>query len=225
MAKLDFNRTHFVGAQVIDFDPSCREPRLKLTLSALQRGPIRFCRGNLIAHENKSADYLFLVVSGVVRSCKMFENGNRSIGAFYLSGDLFGWRNPNFSIEAATDAVVLFIKRRPLISIAERENRIASFLLDITSNELRRSQDHALLMSKDATCRVAAFIVELSKRSGGMNCLHLPMSHQDIADYLGLTIETLSRVITGLEQTGLVTRESPRRLIIRDKLALERMMD
>jgi CRP-like cAMP-binding protein len=60
------------------------EQTLKSALSALQRGPIRFRRNHVIACEGDSADYVFLVVNGVLRSCKTFQNGNRSVVAFYL---------------------------------------------------------------------------------------------------------------------------------------------
>jgi len=228
MANLDFGQGDIVAPKgnespVVGADSN--EKTLKRTLSALQRGPFRFQRNNILAFEDGSNEYLFLVLGGVVRTCKTFKDGSRRVVAFYLSGDLFGWPDPHLSIEAATDAIVLFIKRGPLVSIAARDNRIGSFLLDITTNELRRAQEHALLMSRDATCRVATFLTEFSKRSKRSNCLDLPMSHQDIADHLGLTIETLSRVITGLERAGSITRESPRKLIIRNQLALERAMD
>jgi CRP/FNR family nitrogen fixation transcriptional regulator len=198
------------------------EHTLKRALSALQRGPIRFRRDNVIACEGERADYLFLVVSGVVRHCKTFENGSRNIVAFYLPGDLFGW-NDALSVEAAADAMVVFIKRAGLLAIASQESRVASLLLAATTNDIRRSHEHILLMNKSATCRVAAFFNDLWKRSGKFKYLDLPVSHQDIADYLGLTIETLSRSITVMEQSGLVSRVSPRRLMILDETALERM--
>ena len=119
---------------------------LKRALSAFQRGPIY--HNNVIACEAGAADFVFFVVSGVVRSCKAYENGGRSISAFYLPGNLFGFTDLKYchlSVEAATDAMVLFIKRVPLLSIALRERRVASFLLAITTNELRRA--HAVLMS------------------------------------------------------------------------------
>jgi CRP/FNR family nitrogen fixation transcriptional regulator len=232
MANLDFgdaliaSRPRKASALGTDFSEAFfNEVALKRALSALQRGPIRFHRDNVIACDGDSADYLFLVVSGVVRTCKTFENGSRNIVAFYLPGELFGWPNLDLSVEAATDAIVLFIKRKPLNALAARENRIANFLLELMTNELKRAQEHALLMGRNARCRVTRFLTELSSRSGKLASLDLPMSHKDIADHLGLTIETLSRVITGLERTGLVSRASPRRLIIKNKLALERVLD
>jgi len=215
LVNLDFDKTPLVQASLGDVDPLRGQPDVKRRLSALQRGPFRFQRDNIISHEDESADYLFLVIGGIVRSCKIYENGTRSIVAFYLPGDLFGWSDLNHSIEAATDAVVLFIKRGSLLSLAARENQISGFLLEVLTNELRRAQEHALLLSRDAKCRVATFLTELSERSGRLNCLELPMSHREIAD----------GVITGLEQTGVVARRTSRGLVIRDRSALEQLMD
>jgi CRP/FNR family transcriptional regulator, nitrogen fixation regulation protein len=203
------------------------EQSVKRALSALRRGPIRFRRNNVIACEGDAADYIFLVVGGVVRSCKTFKNGSRSVVAFYLPGALFGWSDQNYSlsVEAASDAMVLFFKRKALASVAARENRVSSFLLELATIELRRAQEHALLMSRSAKCRVAAFLTDLSKRSGRTGLLSLPMSHQDIADHLGLSIETLSRAITELERTGLVARVSHRTLMVRNDYALSHLMD
>jgi CRP/FNR family transcriptional regulator, nitrogen fixation regulation protein len=200
---------------------------LKPALSALQRGPIHFRRNNVIACEGDAADYIFLVVNGVVRSCKTFRNGARNVVAFYLPGDLFGWDDQKctLSVEAATDAMVLFIKRSGLLSLAARESRVSSFLLAITTGELRRAQDHGLLMSRSAKCRVATFLTDLSNRLGKTGSINLPMSHQDIADHLGLTIETLSRTISELERLKLIARVSPRSLIVRNDTSLSLLMD
>src|SRR6476659_2225037 len=200
---------------------------LKPALSALQRGPIRFRRNNVIVCEGDAADYIFMVVSGVVRSCKTFQNGSRNVVAFYLPGDLFGWDDQKctLSVEAATDAMVLFIKRSGLLSLAARESRVSSFLLALTTRELRRAQEHGLLMSRSAKCRLAAFLTDLSNRVGKTGSINLPMSHQDIADHLGLTIETLSRNITELERSGVVVRVSPRNLIVRNDHSLARLVN
>ena len=221
-------RKRAVGTAVDFPEAFGNEQLLKRALSALQRGPIRFQRDNVIAYEGEAADYMYLVISGVVRHCKTFQNGTRNIVAFYLPGDLFGSTDADhrLSVEAAADAMILFIKRSALLSIATRECRVANFLLDITTNELRRAQEHALLMSKDAKCRVATFLTDLWVRLGRPNCLDFPMSHQDIADHLGLTIETLSRTITNLERSGIVVRSQPRKsLLLQNPALLARMMN
>jgi len=209
-------RKGVVGTAVDFPEAFANEKILKRALSALQRGPIRFHRNNVIACEGDTADYMFLVISGVVRHCKTFQKGTRNIVAFYLPGDLFGSTDADhhLSVEAAADAMVLFIKRSALFSIATRECRVANFLLATTTTELRRAHEHALLMSRDARCRVATFLSDFWVRLGKPKCLDFPMSHQDIADHLGLTIETLSRTITNLERLGIVLRSPPRNSLL-----------
>ena len=238
MANLDFCTTPFVEfddtkifgtadtaanfAKVFGDDAS-----LQRKLSALQRGPVRFYRDNVIAFNEDVADYLMFVITGVVRSCKICKSGNRSIVSFYLPGDFIGWVDAklSLSIEAATDTEVLFIKRKGLVSLASRNVRVANVLLTATTNELARAQEHVLLMNKSAKCRAATFLTDLWVRLGKAQYLDVPMSHQDIADYLGLTIETLSRSITDLERSGLISRVTGRALLLRNHFALGRMMN
>ena len=198
---------------------------LQRTLSALQRGPVRFYQDSVIALNEDVADYLMFVVRGVVRSCKVCKSGNRSIVSFYLPGDFVGWVDAklSLSIEAATDTELLFIKRKGLVSLASQNVRLANVLLTATTNELARSQEHVLLMSKSAKCRAATFLSDLWVRLGKAQYLDVPMSHQDIADYLGLTIETLSRSIIDLERAGLIARVPARRLILQNHFGLRRV--
>jgi CRP/FNR family transcriptional regulator, nitrogen fixation regulation protein len=201
---------------------------LQRALSALQRGPVRFYRDNVIALDEDVADYFMFVVNGVVRSCKICQSGTRSVVAFYLPCDFFGWIDPqlSLSIEAATDTEVLFIKRSGLLSLASRDARVANVLLRATTNELARAQEHVLLMSKSAKCRAATFLTDLWVRLGKAQYLDVPMSHQDIADYLGLTAETLSRSITVMERSGLIARvASQRRLLLQNHFGLRRVMN
>jgi len=197
-------------------------------LCALRRGPVRYHRNNVIVCEGDPTDYMFLVVSGTVRTCRTYETGTRSIIAFYLPGDLLGWTNAakhSLSVEAATDAIILFLKRSVLLSVASQERGFANTLLAATTNELLRTQEHAMMISRSAQCRVAKFLTDLWARLGKTACIDIPMSHQDIADHLGLTIETVSRVITNLERAGLVRRVSPQRLILQNQLALKHMLN
>lgn len=201
------------------------EKLVQRTLVALRRGPIRHHRDQVIVCEGDPAHYIFLVIEGIVRSCRTFQNGTRNILGFYLPGEVFGWTDLKhaLSVEAATDAMILYLKRSALLSIAARDSRIASFLLGATTNELRRTQEHALLIGRSAKCRLATFLLDLSSRLGKTKYLDLPMSHQDIADHLGLTIETVSRTITELERSQLVARLSPRTLILLNRPALLRI--
>ena len=202
---------------------------LARSIFALRRGPVRYSRDQTIVVEGDASDYIFLVISGVVRSFRSFQNGTRSIVSFYLPTEFFGLTNhPThlLTAEAVTDANILFFKRSALFSMAKRESRIANFLLTTTLAEIRRTQEHTLLISRTAKSRVASFLIDLSKRIRTQNLLDLPMSHQDIADHLGLTIETISRMITQMERSGLITRgRSYCDLILNNRQALARMAD
>jgi CRP/FNR family nitrogen fixation transcriptional regulator len=216
-------------SSLIKVSPNARETlvadrEIQRALWALRRGPISFRRNNVIACEGDSADYIFMVVSGVVRTCKIFQNGERAVVAFYLPGDLLGWADNThtLSIEAAGNATVLFFKRTSLISMAMRNNKVARLLLDLATNELQRAQEHATLINRSAKTRVLHFLSNLSRRLEKQDPISLPMPHQDIADHLGLTIETLSRTITHLQQCGLVSRQGTRAILLHDARLLSR---
>lgn len=204
-----------------------QQEMLRRNILALRRGPIRYCRNKVIACEGDPADYAFIVVSGVVRTCRTFRDGARSIVAFHLPEELFGWTHEAvhaLSVEAATDAAVLFVKRNALVASAAQNAAIANFLLATTASELRHIQKHSLLIGRDAKFRLASFLIDLATRTGRWNRVDLPMRHHDIADYLGLTIETLSRTITELERAGSIVRQSRRTLVLNDPASLTRML-
>jgi CRP-like cAMP-binding protein len=194
---------------------------------SVRRGPIRYRRNNIIACEGDPADYVFMVVDGVIRRCKTFQNGTRAIVAFHTPGELFGWTDESthaLSIEAATDALVLFFKRKVLMSAAARDHKVASFLLSVATTELRCIQAHSVRINQNAKGRIAGFLLDLSARTGETACVDLPMSHQDVADHLGLSIETVSRTITELVQACLVERASVRTINLINRSALARLL-
>jgi CRP/FNR family transcriptional regulator, nitrogen fixation regulation protein len=96
-------------------------------------------------------------------------------------------------------------------------------LWTLTGRELGRVQDHILLLIKSAQERVAAFLLEMAERVSSGNAVDLPMSRQDIADYLGLTIETVSRTLTRLESAATIEVPTSRRIVLRDRAALSRL--
>ena len=151
--------------------------------------PMPFGRNAEIYGENEPADFVYKVVSGTVRTYKVLADGRRQIGAFYLPGDIFGLESGDehsFSAEAVTDSKVLVIKRSALVALAQRDNDVSRQLWDLTSCELRRVQDHIMLLVKTAQERVVGFLLEMAERMPSGNQVELPMSRQDIADYLGL---------------------------------------
>src|SRR5262245_64096496 len=164
--------------------------------------PRSFARNAEIYGEGEPADYLYKVIIGTVRTYKVLSDGRRQIGAFYMAGDVFGLEmgdEHTFSAEAITEARVLVVKRSALVALAERDSDVARQLWALTGRELSRVQDHIMLLIKTAQERVAGFLLEMADRATHDGAVELPMSRQDIADYLGLTIETVSRTLTTLE--------------------------
>jgi CRP/FNR family transcriptional regulator, nitrogen fixation regulation protein len=185
-----------------------------------------FTRNAEIYGENEPSDYVYKVVSGTVRTYKVLADGRRQIGSFYLPGDIFGLESGDehtFSAEAVTDAKVLIIKRNALVALATRDNDVAQQLWALTSGELRRVQDHVMLLIKTAQERVVGFLLEMAKRMPSGNQVELSMSRQDIADYLGLTIETVSRTLTQLENSSAIELPTSRRIVLRNRAALGRL--
>lgn len=188
--------------------------------------PMSFARDSEIYFEGEPADFLYKVVSGVVRTCRLLADGRRQIGGFYLPGDIFGLETGDshtLSAEAITQCDVLVIRRSALVALAERDHEAARQLWTLTGGELARMQDHVLLLIKSAQARVAAFLLDMAGRARSGNAIELPMSRQDIADYLGLTIETVSRTFTSLEHASAIELPSSRRVVLRDRGALRRL--
>jgi CRP/FNR family nitrogen fixation transcriptional regulator len=193
----------------------------------LMGAPMRFARNIEIYGEDEPAEYLYQVISGAVRSYRTLDDGRRQIGAFYLPGDIFGVEAGDVhlsSAEAICDAQVLVIKRSAVMARAEHERDLAKQLWTLTVRELQRVQEHSLVLIKSAEERVAGFLLEMAGRKpGAAGGIELPMSRQDIADYLGLTIETVSRTFTQLAQSGTIVLESSRRVVFRNRAALSRL--
>jgi CRP/FNR family transcriptional regulator, nitrogen fixation regulation protein len=185
-----------------------------------------FGRNAEIYGENEPAKYVYKVLSGTVRSYKVLNDGRRQIGAFYLAGEFFGLEigdDHTFSAEAITDCKILVVKRSALVSLEQRDNEVARRLWAMIAAELRRARDHLMLLIKTARERVAGFLLEMAKRSAATAEVELPMSRQDIADYLGLTIETVSRTLTSLEKVAAIAVPTSRRIVLRNRAALSRL--
>jgi len=192
----------------------------------LMGAPMAFARNAEIYGENEPAEYLYKLISGAVRTSKILNDGRRQIGEFYMPGDIFGLEMGNdhsFSAEAITDAKVIVIKRSAVEALAKRDNDVARQLWATTGRELQRMQEHILLIIKSAQERVAGFLLEMAERIKSTTEVELPMSRQDIADYLGLTIETVSRTLTILENNSAIALPSSRRIVLRNHAALRRL--
>jgi CRP/FNR family transcriptional regulator, nitrogen fixation regulation protein len=221
-------QTHGVSSKTVSRRPvpAVAGHRVESSID-LMGAPMPFARNAEIYGEGEPADYLYKVISGTVRTYKVLADGRRQIGAFYMVGDVFGLEvgdEHTFSAEAITDAKVLVVKRGTLVALAERDSDVARQLWTLTGRELSRVQDHIMLLIKTAQERVAGFLLEMAARASKDGAVELPMSRQDIADYLGLTIETVSRTLTILEKAAAIELPSSRRIVLRNRSALSRLI-
>ena len=193
---------------------------------SLMGAAVSYSRNSEIYGESEPAEYLYRIVRGSVRTYKVLNDGRRQIGAFYLPGDLFGLefgQEHTFSAEAITETKVLVIKRTALVNLAAQDHDVAHELFTLTGRELHRVQDHMLVLIKSAQERVVDFLLEMANCLSTGNVIELPMSRLDIADYLGLTIETVSRTFTFLEDLFAIELPSSRHIVLRNRTLLNRL--
>jgi len=203
-------------------------PRGSASSLDLMGAPMPFARNVEIYGENEPAEYLYKVISGAVRTYRVLNDGRRQIGAFLLPGDMFGLEagaNHGSSAEAVADSVILVIKRSAVLSLAERDPEVAREMWTLTAQELGRAQNHMMLLIRNAQERIAAFLLEMAERAPGADSVDLPMSRQDIADYLGLTIETVSRTLTQLEADAAIALPTSRRIVLRNRSVLNELSE
>lgn len=183
-------------------------------------------KGAEIYGEKDPAEYVYQIKKGAVRSYKLLTDGRRQIGAFHLVGDIFGLENGSahrFTAEAVIKTTVRFISRRSLERAAEGNTVVARNLLGMTASNLEHAENHMLLLGRKSSLeRVAAFLLEMDKRLNGSDVMALPMTRQDIADYLGLTLETVSRALSKLHHTGVLefNEHKQRQIVLRDRQRL-----
>jgi len=207
---------------------AANRPRFLGELGSLPQNEIilsefKYRRGSEIFGEAEPADYVYQVIDGAVRSYKLLSDGRRQIGAFHLAGDVFGLENGEahrFTAEAIIDTTVRLAKLACLASLAEQDTTVARDLLNMTASNLRHAEDHMLLLGrKTALERVAAFLIEMDRRLTAAGVMALPMCRRDIADYLGLTLETVSRALSVLHDKGVLgfIGQTQRQVVLLDR--------
>jgi CRP/FNR family nitrogen fixation transcriptional regulator len=186
-----------------------------------------FGRNMEIYAEGEPAGHVYKVVSGVVRISKLLPDGRRQISAFHTSGDMFGFEADELhhaSAEAVVPVKVIAYKWQSLLAAGCRSASLVRDLLNLTMVGLRDTQEHLLLLGrKNALERVAAFLLDISKRTKAGSVVELAMPRHDIADYLGLTLETVSRMFAELKERGAIRLEGARRVHLLDMERLAAM--
>ncbi|MGD0564924.1 MAG: helix-turn-helix domain-containing protein [Roseiarcus sp.] len=194
---------------------------------ALVATEFSYGRNESIYGEGEPAEYVYQVIRGAVRSYKLLNDGRRQIGAFHLPGDLFGLESGSthrLTAEAIVDTSLRMVKRRALEAAANSDVRIACTLWTMTAGELRHAEDHMLLLGrKTAAQRVATFLLEMDRRISTAGMFALPMGRGDIADYLGLTLETVSRTLSQLHGEGVLGFSGARQITLRNRPRLAAM--
>jgi CRP/FNR family nitrogen fixation transcriptional regulator len=183
----------------------------------------KYRRGAEVFGEAETAEYVYQVIDGAIRSYKLLSDGRRQIGAFHLIGDVFGLENSGvhwFTAEAIVDTTVRLVKRVSLVHVAESDATVARDLLNMTATNLKHAEDHMLLLGRKTSLeRVVAFLLEMDHRLTAAGVMALPMGRRDIADYLGLTIETVSRALSALHDRGILgfLGQTQRQIILLDR--------
>ena len=177
--------------------------------------------------EDEPSDYVYQVISGAVRTYKLLDDGRRQIGAFHLKGDVFGLESGSthrLTAEAIADTTVRLVKRRRLEIAADTNVQVARNLWTMTAHDLRHAENHMLLLGrKTAMERVATFLLEMDRRLAVAGMCALPMCRRDIGDYLGLTLETVSRALSQLNDEGVLEFSGARQIVLRNRQHLSNL--
>jgi len=198
------------------------------TLSTLQQQlgeKHRFVRDREIYAEGSRSKYWFQVISGTVRLVTLFADGRRHIGNFCFTGDCFGFdlgSTRNFSAEAVEDCTVYRYPRQSIGRLITELPQVAQQLWNITLKDLAHAQSQTAILGRmTAPMRVASFLLDYSARHGMANLLDLSMSRADVADYLGLTVETVCRVLSRFAELKLIAIPNVNQVELIDTHAVE----
>jgi CRP/FNR family nitrogen fixation transcriptional regulator len=183
--------------------------------------------GQEIFAEGDATEMFYKVVSGVVRTCKFLGDGRRQIEAFHIAGEVFGFELGSerlLTAEAVSECTLISYRRRGVEMLAQKNQAVTQQLFQYAMHSLAQAQNHALLLGRrGAAEKVASFLLIWAANCGDKNVLNLAMTRQDIADYLGLTIETVSRTLSQFERDGVIALPNARQIRLKGIEALEDM--
>jgi CRP-like cAMP-binding protein len=183
---------------------------------------VRFARNETIYSKSDEARFSYKVIEGAVRLSRIFADGRRQIVNFFLPDETFGIElsdEYSATAEAVGEVLALRCPRLCIAQMTEGDPDISHKRLAMFSKSLAAAERHvAMLGHQSAKERVASFFMalEMQRRNDDQHTLDLPLSRQDIADYLGLTIETTCRALSELKRQNIIATPSRRRIVIRD---------
>ena len=201
--------------------------------SALSRigSKARYTRGETIFNEGDPAEFAYKVLGGTVRLCKHLADGRRQIAEFLLPDDFFSFMElseHSFTAEAVSDVTLMCYPQRQLERLIEDRPRLHRRFTALLTKSIRDSQNHLVILGRQtANEKLASFLIMLAQRYGEEDrvLLDLPMGRQDIADYLGLTIETVCRVLSAMKRSRHIEIPNLHHVMIRDLGALCEIAD
>jgi CRP/FNR family transcriptional regulator len=198
--------------------------RLMAVSSLYRKAP-----GETLFAEGDEAESVYEVVRGMLRLCKLLPDGRRQITGFLSAGQFLGLAPEGvcvYTAEAITEVTLCRYKRSAFDRLIDEVPGFAKRVLAVASHELSAAQNQMLLLGRKAAVeKVASFLLLMAEQAGEDEdgTIELPMTRSDIADYLGLTIETVSRTLTRLKQDRLIALPTPDRIKIRDRDQLEEL--
>lgn len=188
----------------------------------------QYPKGGTICHQDDPAEYGYRIMAGAARECALMADGRRQVIDFLMPGDVFGfWSREahRFTGETITDkTTVARYPRRRITRLAESEPDVAREMHQLALEAIDRLQRRMALLAKaSALERVSGFLLQMAARSkaDGKTCIAFPMSRYDIADYLALAVETVSRTLTTLRLRHVIVFTAARSLRIVDGRMLE----
>ncbi|ORE93950.1 helix-turn-helix domain-containing protein [Aurantimonas sp. 22II-16-19i] len=254
MPSIAFDETFGTAAQT-DRDPASRDPFSARSGAAFARSQrterhpsgegrgtgialagqvLNFAEGREIYGEGQPVRFFYKVMSGMVRTCRFTSDGRRQIDGFHAEGEIFGLETGGehrLSAEAVNDCCVVAYRWAGLEAFDGGEADTARTVFGFAVTCLKRAQEHALLLGRrSAAQKLATFLLDLASRGCGGpdspdSSVDLAMTRQDIADYLGLTIETVSRTLSQFERDRLIALPSIRHVVLRNRAALQDLVD
>lgn len=193
-----------------------------------------YARRDVVIEEAEPANHLFKVIAGTLRATKLLPDGRRHITSFVSPGDFFGFTNNGHylqTVDAIEDTALIRYSRRGLEHLMETDPQTRYCLYVEMRKALLAADEHLLLLGrKNAVERVAAFLLSLAGRVPttehcGPKEIVLRMNRSDIADYLGLSVETVSRTFTRLCRRKIISLPTPERVVLVRRDALQRISD
>jgi CRP-like cAMP-binding protein len=190
---------------------------------------VSVARNEALFREGDSADYCFKVLAGAVRSCRLLSDGRRHISGFALPGDFIGAETEDayrFTAEAVSDVTLMRYSRQAIDRLVQQQPGLGKCLLRLVCGDLSAAQSQMLLLGrKNAVERLASFLLMMAHRNGDIDRFALPMTRGDIADYLGLTTETVSRIFGQFKSQGIISFRASSEVGLKNRDALQALSE